>query len=91
MGIRITTRGRIVIQAAVCHKHGWQLGTRLLVRDEGDHIVLVPVIDVHPLITVDAKLSCPILKPLSGIANTFFAHKADALYLSRPAARNLIE
>jgi len=51
MEARVTSRGRVVIPASLRRKYGLKSGTRVVIRDEGDQIVLVPLTEnlVHSL------------------------------------------
>ena len=42
-----TTKGQIVIPAALRRKYGIKIGTKILVYDEGDRIVLKPVTEQY--------------------------------------------
>jgi AbrB family looped-hinge helix DNA binding protein len=42
MQVTVSTKGQIVIPAAIRKKYGMEAGTRLQVVDLGDHVCLVP-------------------------------------------------
>ena len=42
MIITVSTKGQIVIPAEIRKQHGIEPGTRLVVADMGDHLVLLP-------------------------------------------------
>jgi len=42
-----TTKGQIVIPATLRHKYGIKVGTKIIVRDNGDEITLKPVTEQY--------------------------------------------
>ena len=47
MKVRVSTNGQIVIPIALRRKYGIKHGTRITITDQGDAIILKPVITTH--------------------------------------------
>ena len=47
MDTRVTSKGQIVIPAALRHKYGIKEGTRIIVTDNGDSITLKPITEPY--------------------------------------------
>jgi AbrB family looped-hinge helix DNA binding protein len=47
METHVTSKGRIVIPAALRHKYGIKEGTRIIVTDDGDSITLKPITEPY--------------------------------------------
>jgi AbrB family looped-hinge helix DNA binding protein len=47
MNIRVTARGQIVIPAVLRQKYGIKNGTRIIIMDNGDSIILKPVTEQY--------------------------------------------
>lgn len=47
MKVRMSARGQIVIPAALRRKYGIKNGTRIIVTDAGDRIILKPVTELY--------------------------------------------
>jgi AbrB family looped-hinge helix DNA binding protein len=42
-----TTKGQIVIPSALRRKYGIKVGTKILIEDDGEHIILKPVTEQY--------------------------------------------
>jgi AbrB family looped-hinge helix DNA binding protein len=40
MTTRLSTKGQLIIPRAIRARQGWRAGTRLMIEDRGDHVVL---------------------------------------------------
>jgi AbrB family looped-hinge helix DNA binding protein len=57
MTTRLSTKGQLIIPRAIRARQGWRAGTRLLIEERGDHVVLRGVAE-PPRTRLEDLLGC---------------------------------